>query len=180
MAIELQEFGADQQKQILLDSSISNSRAAGSYYQGNNRYVVDLLLYDFSVPVKIPQGAKVAVECKRNTRNAPVMRIDETVTNYATIVKPEEGTNKIVLNKWGAMVAEAGQMIISVTVNDMATYTAVYEVVENPMLSGEKHYHKDDGVPINSFAKTDLSNVTNKIFADKAKNRVQKIILIFG
>lgn len=37
----------------------------GKFLQGNNRYVVEISLYDYSVPVFIPENADVAVDLSK-------------------------------------------------------------------------------------------------------------------
>lgn len=160
-------FGADQPRQFVLDSSRQNYSAPGRFYQDNNRYVITVMLYDHSVPVTIPAGVDIAVEVRLNKPNSTVYRLDKNVPEYASIVSYIPDTNIITVDKWAAMVVDYGQILFGVTIDGISTYTALYTVDENKM-KGPKVYHTS--TKVDDLAKKDLSNVTNAAFKAKAKD----------
>ena len=154
------EFGAIQPRKFLLDSSEENGRVLGNFRQNNNRYLCIIELTDNSVPATIPDNAKITIKCRQNKEGSTVFVLDENSPDYVTKVTHTPGTN-VIVDRWAAMVAMDGNMLISVEIDGMSTYTGFYTVATDKM-AGKKAYHT--GQPIDGLAKVDLSNVSKANF----------------
>lgn len=160
-------FGADQPRQFVLDSSRQNNAAPGRFYQDNNRYVVDVMLYDNSVPVTIPAGVDITIGVRLNKPNSIVYVLDKNHPDFAKVVTYAPDTNVVRVDKWDAMVEQAGDMLFAITIGGISSYTAIYHVDENKM-RGKTVYHNPVGT--DTLAKSDLSNVSDDNFKKKALN----------
>nr|DAV38769.1 MAG TPA: hypothetical protein [Caudoviricetes sp.] len=101
------DFGAIQPRQFIMDSSRVNGATLGEFHQNNNRYLCTLELFDHSVPVSIPAGADIAIKCKAYNSNT-VYVIDKNNPDFASKVSFTPGENKIMVDRWGAMVSISG------------------------------------------------------------------------
>lgn len=158
------DFGAVQPRQFILDSSRQNGATLGEFHQNNNRYFCTLELFDHSVPVTIPDGAEISIKCKKiNTANPNAEKVyvlDKNSPDFASKVKVvSSGENKITVDRWAAMVAQDGQMLLGVDVDGMSTYTVTY-TVDKDLMNGTQVIHHE--TPITDFAKVDLSNVSSE------------------
>lgn len=160
------DFGSIQPRKFLLDSSEENGRILGNFRQNNNRYLCTIELTDNSVPAIIPDGAEVVIKCRQNKEGSPVYILDSNSPDYSTKVSYQAGTNVIKVDRWAALVAHDGNMLIGVTIGGMSSYTGSYMVAKDKM-SGREAYHP--GQPLSGLAKIDLSNVSKKSILDKAK-----------
>lgn len=162
------DFGAIQPRQFIMDSSRVNGATLGEFHQNNNRYLCTLELFDHSVPVTIPAGANISIKCKQHDGNV-VYVLDKNNPDFASKVSFVPGENKIMVDRWAAMVAHSGQMLLGVDVNGMSTYTVTY-IVDKDLMNGDgvkEMQHSE--TPIADFAKVDLSNVSKQTFTAKAK-----------
>lgn len=159
------DFGAIQPRQFIMDSSRQNGATLGEFHQNNNRYVCTLELFDHSVPVSIPAGANISIKCKKNGTNN-VYVLDANNPDFASKVSFVPGENKIKVDRWGAMVAQDGQILLGVEIDGMSTYTVVY-TVDKDQMGGKRVMHHE--TPIDSFANKDLSNVEQSDLLAMAK-----------
>lgn len=162
----MSKFDADQPRQFVLDSSRQNPSVPGKFQQDNNRYVLEVMLYDNSIPVELPEDVDISVCIRATKPNSTIYVMDKNVPEFSNIVSYEPGTNVVKVNKWAAMVETAGQIMFAVTVGGVSTYTALYSVDENKM-RGPRSYH--NATPVLVLAKADLTNVSDEDFAKKAK-----------
>lgn len=160
-------FEADQPRQFILDSSRQNATMPGRFQQDNNRYVLEVMLYDNSIPVPIPEGVDITVAVRSTKANSTVYVLDKNVPDFVDIVSYNPDTNIVKINKWAAMVEQYGQMMFAVTVGGVSTYTATYSVEENRMRGARVYHHQ---TPVDTLAKKDLSNVDTEAFSKKAKD----------
>lgn len=160
------DYGAIQPRQFIMDSSRQNGATLGDFKQNNNRYLCTLELFDNSVPVTIPAGVDIAVKCKKNSSDT-IYTLDKNNPDFASKVSFTPGDNKIVVDRWGAMVAQEGQILLGVTINGISTYTVSYNVDKDPM-TGKEVIHSE--APASGFADKTLSNVQNNDFLSKAKS----------
>lgn len=162
------DFGAIQPRQFIMDSSRVNGATLGEFHQNNNRYLCTLELFDHSVPVSIPAGADIAIKCKAYNSNT-VYVIDKNNPDFASKVSFTPGENKIMVDRWGAMVSISGQMLLGVDINGMSTYTVTYTVDKDLMNGDNTKFVQHSETPITDFAKADLSNVSKVSVIAKAK-----------
>lgn len=161
------DFGAIQPRQFILDSSRNNGATLGEFHQNNNRYLCTIELFDHSVPVSIPVGAEVSIKCKPVNSNI-VYVLDKNSPDFTAKVSFTPGENKVVVDRWGALVANSGQILLGVDINGMSTYTVSYNVDKDLINAGSKEVIYSE-TPVSDLAKSDLSNVPDKTFLDKAK-----------
>lgn len=158
-------FGAVQPRQFILDSSRQNGATLGEFHQNNNRYLCTMELFDHSVPVSIPAGANISIKCKKTGSNT-IYVLDKNNPDFASKVSFTPGENKIVVDRWAAMVSQDGQVLLSVDIDGMSTYTVAY-MVDKDLMNGSEVLHHE--TPISSFAKEDLSNVSKESLLKLAK-----------
>lgn len=159
------DFGAVQPRQFILDSSRSNGATLGEFHQNNNRYFCTLELFDHSVPVTLPAGAEISVKCKK-VGSSTVYVMDKNNPDFSSKVAFVPGENKLTVDRWAAMVSQSGNMLLSVDVNGMSTYTVSY-TVDKDLMEGNQVLHHES--PFNGLAKSDLSNVSAKDLLTLAK-----------
>lgn len=149
------DFGAIQPRQFIMDSSRQNGATLGEFHQNNNRYLCTLELFDHSVPVTIPQGSDISIKCKKVGTNT-VYVLDSSNPDFSSKVSFTPGENKITVDRWAAMVAQDGQILLGVDINGMSTYTVTY-TVDKDLIQGTQVIHSE--TPVAGFVKTDLSNM---------------------
>lgn len=142
---------------------------SGKFLQGNNRYVLTLEITENGYPITIPAGSEITIKCKKvnNNPNNEIFVLDKNNPDFASKVSFVPDSNVITINKWAAMIKNAGAILLGIEIGGIYTYTVQYMVDENKMLNGTEIQHSE--TPIAGFAKTDLSNVPNKEFLDKSK-----------
>lgn len=160
------DYGAIQPRQFIMDSSRQNGATLGDFKQNNNRYLCTLELFDNSVPVNIPTGVGIAIKCKKNSSDT-IYTLDKNNPDFASKVSFTPGDNKIIVDRWAAMVAQEGQILLGVTIDGISTYTVSYNVDKDPM-TGKEVIHSEK--PVSGFADKTLSNVQNSDFLSKAKS----------
>lgn len=162
-------YGADQPQKFLIDGFRQNELMSGKFLQGNNRYVLTLEITENGYPITIPAGSEITIKCKKvnNNPNNEIFVLDKNNPDFASKVSFVPDSNVITINKWAAMIKNAGAILLGIEIDGISTYTVQYIVDENKMLNGTEIQHSE--TPIAGFAKTDLSNVPNKEFLDKSK-----------
>lgn len=76
----------------------------------------------------------MVVKCRQSKEGSPVYILDPSNPEYSIQVKYTPGTNIITVDRWAAMVAFDGDMLISINIGGMSSYTGHYFVSkDNPL-----------------------------------------------
>lgn len=98
-----------------LDSFGLSDAGKTNYLPKQAAYQLDLELYDRGVRAQIPDGATIAVKCKKNEEGGTIYTMDNTNPKFSTIVTHTQ--NLITITSWPELVSADGDMILQIDVN---------------------------------------------------------------